>query len=60
MRKIQFIFNFDSFIQALQAFLHGLVTNTTCRTLELKGNGIHGAGTEAISKVLRRNQTLQK
>ncbi|CAF3527415.1 unnamed protein product, partial [Rotaria sordida] len=45
--------------QALQAFLHGLVTNTTCRKLELKGNSIHGAGTEALAKVLRKNQTLQ-
>ncbi|CAF1509121.1 unnamed protein product [Adineta steineri] len=46
--------------EALQAFLHGLVKNTTCRTLELKGNSIHGAGTEALAQVLRRNQTLQK
>ncbi|CAF3143188.1 unnamed protein product [Rotaria socialis] len=45
--------------EALQAFLHGLVTNTTCKTLELKGNRIHGAGTEALAQVLRRNQTLQ-
>ncbi|CAF3646908.1 unnamed protein product [Adineta steineri] len=45
--------------EALQAFLHGLVKNTTCRTLELKGNSIHGAGTEALAQVLRRNQTLQ-
>ncbi|CAF0808025.1 unnamed protein product [Rotaria sordida] len=45
--------------EALQAFLHGLVTNTTCRKLELKGNSIHGAGTEALAKVLRKNQTLQ-
>ncbi|CAF3514740.1 unnamed protein product [Adineta steineri] len=44
---------------ALQALLHGLVTNTTCKTLELKGNGIQGAGTEALAKVLRRNQTLR-
>jgi hypothetical protein len=36
------------------------VTNTTCKTLELKGNGIQGAGTEALAKVLRRNQTLRK
>jgi len=49
-----------SYFQALQALLHGLVTNTTCKTLELKGNGIHGAGTEALAKVLRRNQTLRK
>ncbi|CAF3525778.1 unnamed protein product [Rotaria sp. Silwood1] len=45
--------------EALQAFLHGLVTNTTCRTLQLKGNSIHGAGTEALASVLRKNQTLQ-
>jgi hypothetical protein len=25
-----------------------------------KGNGIQGAGTEALAKVLRRNQTLRK
>ena len=49
-----------SFIKALQALLHGLVTNTACKTLELKGNGIHGAGTEALAKVLKRNQTLRK
>ncbi len=36
------------------------MTNTTCKTLELKGNGIQGAGTEALAKVLRRNQTLRK
>ncbi len=29
-------------------------------TFMIQGNAIHGAGTEAISKVLRRNQTLQK
>ncbi|CAF0860113.1 unnamed protein product [Adineta ricciae] len=45
--------------EALRAFLHGLVKNTTCRTLELKGNSIHGAGTEALAQVLRKNQTLQ-
>ncbi|UJR31284.1 hypothetical protein I4U23_018784 [Adineta vaga] len=45
--------------EALRAFLHGLVKNTICRTLELKGNGIHGAGTEALTQVLRKNQTLQ-
>ncbi|CAF3000135.1 unnamed protein product [Rotaria sp. Silwood2] len=39
-------------------FLHGLVTNTTCRRLELQGNSIHGAGTATLAKVLRRNKSL--
>ena len=28
--------------------------------MTVKGNGIQGAGTEALAKVLRRNQTLRK
>lgn len=56
-----FTSNFLSLVLlALQALLHGLVTNTTCRTLELKGNGIHGPGTEVLARVLHRNQTLRK
>ncbi len=55
-----FFHSFLFFLPALQALLHGLVTNTTCKTLELKGNGIQGAGTEALAKVLKRNQTLRK
>lgn len=58
-----YLFNYSfslAFSTALQTLLHGLVTNTTCRTLELKGNGIQGSGTEALAKVLKRNQTLRK
>ncbi|CAF1988953.1 unnamed protein product [Rotaria magnacalcarata] len=44
---------------ALSALLHGLMTNATCKILELKGNGIQGSGTEALSKVLRKNQTIR-
>ncbi|CAF4550631.1 unnamed protein product, partial [Rotaria magnacalcarata] len=43
----------------LSALLHGLMTNATCKILELKGNGIQGSGTEALSKVLRKNQTIR-
>lgn len=46
--------------EALQALLLGLTSNTTCKTLELKGNRIHGVGTESIAKLLRKNQTLRK
>lgn len=63
LRKKRIFFCFEIiffYFQALQALLHGLVTNTTCKTLELKGNGIQGTGTEALAKVLRRNQTLRK
>ncbi|CAF1479544.1 unnamed protein product [Didymodactylos carnosus] len=59
--KLLFIISLHCFIHllALQALLHGLYTNTTCKTLELKGNNIHGGATEALAKLMRKNKTLR-
>lgn len=43
----------------LRDICHALTTNTSIKVVELKGNNIHGDGTEYLSKVLRHNSTIR-
>ncbi|KAK7005347.1 leucine-rich repeat-containing protein 45 [Biomphalaria glabrata] len=43
---------------AIKGLAQGLAYNTFCKKLDLKGNNIHAAGTEAIGKMLRQNKSL--
>ncbi|XP_005091949.1 leucine-rich repeat-containing protein 45 [Aplysia californica] len=44
--------------EAIQGLAQGLAYNSFCRKLDLKGNNIRGAGTEALGKMLRHNKSL--
>ena len=37
-----------------------MITNTSIKTLELKGNNIHGEGTNALAKLLRHNISIKR
>lgn len=43
---------------AVKGLTQGLAFNTFCRKLDLKGNNIRGAATEALGKMLRQNKIL--
>ncbi len=43
----------------LRDFCHAMMTNTSIAILELKGNNIHGEGTENLAKMLRQNSTIR-
>ncbi|NXT74949.1 LRC45 protein, partial [Zapornia atra] len=39
--------------------LHGLCSNTTVRSLDLKGNNLRTVGAEALGKLLRQNKSIR-
>ncbi|XP_054077366.1 leucine-rich repeat-containing protein 45 isoform X5 [Rissa tridactyla] len=39
--------------------LHGLCSNTTVKTLDLKGNNLRTMGAEALGKLLRQNKSIR-
>uniref|UniRef100_A0A0B6ZX13 Leucine-rich repeat-containing protein 45 n=2 Tax=Arion vulgaris TaxID=1028688 RepID=A0A0B6ZX13_9EUPU len=43
---------------AIKGLCQGLAYNSFCRKLDLKGNNIRGAGTEALGKMLQYNKSL--
>ncbi len=46
-------------LNGLKDICHALTTNTCLRILELKGNNIHGEGTEVLAKLLRHNTSIR-
>ncbi|XP_046380358.2 leucine-rich repeat-containing protein 45-like [Haliotis rufescens] len=43
---------------ALKGLSQGFIHNSYCKKLDLKGNNIRGAGTEALGKLLRQNHSI--
>ena len=43
----------------IRDFCHAMSTNTSITVLELKGNNIHGEGTENLAKMLRQNSSIK-
>lgn len=43
----------------LRDFCHAMMTNKSVTILELKGNNIHGDGTESLAKMIRQNSTIK-
>ncbi|CAH1794369.1 unnamed protein product [Owenia fusiformis] len=44
--------------EGVKALAHGLITNTTCKKLDLKGNNIRGKAVESLGRMLKQNKTL--
>jgi hypothetical protein len=47
-------------ILALKEICNAMITNTSIKVLELKGNNIHGEGTNSLAKLLRHNITIKR
>ncbi|XP_039595329.1 leucine-rich repeat-containing protein 45 [Polypterus senegalus] len=45
--------------EGVKLLAHGLCSNTTVKTLDLKGNNIRAAGAEALGKLLLHNKSLK-
>ncbi|XP_010280043.1 PREDICTED: leucine-rich repeat-containing protein 45, partial [Phaethon lepturus] len=43
----------------VRLLLHGLCSNTTVKSLDLKGNNLRTVGAEALGKLLRQNKSIQ-
>ncbi|NXL59568.1 LRC45 protein, partial [Chordeiles acutipennis] len=43
----------------VKLLLHGLCSNTTVRSLDLKGNNLRTEGAEALGKLLRQNKSIR-
>ncbi|RNA23876.1 leucine-rich repeat-containing 45 [Brachionus plicatilis] len=43
---------------ALEYICNALINNSTVKSLELRGNNIHGEGTQHLAKVLRQNSSI--
>jgi Ran GTPase-activating protein (RanGAP) involved in mRNA processing and transport len=45
---------------AIKEICNAMITNTSIKVLELKGNNIHGEGTNSLAKLLRHNITIKR
>ncbi|XP_010006997.1 PREDICTED: leucine-rich repeat-containing protein 45 [Chaetura pelagica] len=45
--------------EGLKLLLHGLCSNTTVKSLDLKGNNLRTMGAEALGKLLRQNKSIR-
>ncbi|NXV45739.1 LRC45 protein, partial [Uria aalge] len=45
--------------EGAKLLLHGLCSNTTVKTLDLKGNNLRTVGAEALGKLLRQNKSIR-
>ncbi|XP_074464103.1 leucine-rich repeat-containing protein 45 isoform X2 [Larus michahellis] len=45
--------------EGAKLLLHGLCSNTTVKTLDLKGNNLRTMGAEALGKLLRQNKSIR-
>ncbi|KAM6245133.1 leucine-rich repeat-containing protein 45 isoform 1-T1 [Porphyrio hochstetteri] len=45
--------------EGVKLLLHGLCSNTTVRSLDLKGNNLRTVGAEALGKLLRQNKSIR-
>ncbi|XP_051491057.1 leucine-rich repeat-containing protein 45 isoform X2 [Apus apus] len=45
--------------EGLKLLLHGLCSNTTVKSLDLKGNNLRTMGAEALGKLLRKNKSIR-
>ncbi|XP_005530687.1 PREDICTED: leucine-rich repeat-containing protein 45 [Pseudopodoces humilis] len=45
--------------EGVRVLLHGLCSNTTIKTLDLKGNNLRTMGAEALGKLLRQNKSIR-
>ncbi|XP_077643546.1 leucine-rich repeat-containing protein 45 isoform X2 [Lonchura striata] len=45
--------------EGVRLLLHGLCTNTTVKSLDLKGNNLRTMGAEALGKLLRQNKSIR-
>ncbi|NXQ37467.1 LRC45 protein, partial [Alaudala cheleensis] len=45
--------------EGARLLLHGLCSNTTVKSLDLKGNNLRSVGAEALGKLLRQNQAIR-
>ncbi|XP_061866531.1 leucine-rich repeat-containing protein 45 [Colius striatus] len=45
--------------EGVKLLLHGLCSNTTVRSLDLKGNNLRTMGAEALGKLLRQNKSIR-
>ncbi|NXG73402.1 LRC45 protein, partial [Baryphthengus martii] len=43
----------------VKLLLHGLCSNTTVKSLDLKGNNLRSVGAEALAKLLRQNKSIR-
>uniref|UniRef100_A0A8C0FSE2 Leucine rich repeat containing 45 n=1 Tax=Bubo bubo TaxID=30461 RepID=A0A8C0FSE2_BUBBB len=47
------------FYSGVKLLLHGLCSNTTVKSLDLKGNNLRTLGAEALGKLLRQNKSIR-
>ncbi|NXS54549.1 LRC45 protein, partial [Brachypteracias leptosomus] len=45
--------------EGVKLLLHGLCSNTTVKSLDLKGNNLRAMGAEALGKLLRQNKSIR-
>ncbi|NXP23741.1 LRC45 protein, partial [Scytalopus superciliaris] len=45
--------------EGVKLILHGLCSNTTVKSLDLKGNNLRTVGAEALGKLLRQNKSIR-
>ncbi|XP_019412054.1 PREDICTED: leucine-rich repeat-containing protein 45 isoform X1 [Crocodylus porosus] len=45
--------------EGAKLLLHGLCSNTTVKSLDLKGNNLQAVGAEALGKLLQQNKSIQ-
>ncbi|NXH15460.1 LRC45 protein, partial [Bucco capensis] len=45
--------------EGVKLLLHGLCSNTTVKSLDLKGNNLRTVGAEALGKLLRQNKSIR-
>ncbi|XP_050175279.1 leucine-rich repeat-containing protein 45 isoform X2 [Myiozetetes cayanensis] len=45
--------------EGVKLLLHGLCSNTTVKSLDLKGNNLRSMGAEALGKLLRQNKSIR-
>ncbi|KAM9258468.1 leucine-rich repeat-containing protein 45 isoform 1-T1 [Cariama cristata] len=45
--------------EGVKLLLHGLCSNTTVKSLDLKGNNLRTVGAEALGKLLRQNKSIK-
>ncbi|XP_058278900.1 leucine-rich repeat-containing protein 45 isoform X2 [Hirundo rustica] len=45
--------------EGVRLLLHGLCSNTTVKSLDLKGNNLRSMGAEALGKLLRQNKSIR-
>uniref|UniRef100_A0A663DQW1 Leucine rich repeat containing 45 n=1 Tax=Aquila chrysaetos chrysaetos TaxID=223781 RepID=A0A663DQW1_AQUCH len=46
--------------EGVKLLLHGLCSNTTVKSLDLKGNNLRTVGAEALGKLLRQNKSIRR